>query len=155
MRRLLLAFPLLPAACAGQDVTSTLQPPGFLREAPELVREADWNAAQTVEVRLSNYAFTPGELTFRRGQPVRLVLVNDTGSDHTFESGSFFETIAVRQLSGPEGDLPGPWVEKVVVPERQTKELWFVPARYGAFRYACSMPGHAALGMKGVVNVVE
>ncbi|MGE5506855.1 MAG: hypothetical protein ACM31L_20720 [Actinomycetota bacterium] len=156
MRRLLPAAPLLAlllSACAGTDAVSTMQPPGYLRDAPDVVAGTDWSNPDTVTVRLENYAFNPDELTFLRDRATRLVLVNTTENDHSFEAKAFFQGIAVKQLVGPDGALTAPWVEKVAVPAGQTKELWFVPARYGAFHFECGVVGHSALGMHGLINV--
>jgi uncharacterized cupredoxin-like copper-binding protein len=145
---------LVLAGCAGEDRLDRLQPGGFLAEAPQMVAAADWSAPDTVSMTLSDYAFTPNHITVHRNRPTRLVLRNVADGDHTFVSDGFFKTIAVKQVSGPAGLAAGPWVEKVVVPAGQTKELWFIPATYGSWGFQCSQPGHAMLGMTGVVDVV-
>lgn len=156
MKRLaLLLLPLMLAACAGSDEFSGRMPPGFLPDAAEISNQADWSNPRVVEVQMVNYAFVPNELVFQRNQPTRLILRNTSGSDHTFVSEPFFRRIAVRQLVGAETTATVPWVEKIVVPAGQTKELWFVPARFGAFGFECTVTGHSLLGMKGVINVVE
>jgi hypothetical protein len=155
MRRLSLLLVLALAACAGDDRYSRDQPIGYLPDAGAISSQADWSNPETVEVVLVNHAFVPNELTFRRDRPTRLVLKNQSGSDHTFVSGQFLKTIAVRQLVGRDVTATTPWVEKVVIPAGETKELWFVPARYGAFPFECTVTGHALLGMKGIVNVVQ
>lgn len=161
MRRLSLlpALALAPvlalAACAGDDRYSRDQPIGFLPEAGAISSQADWSNPETVEVVLVNHAFVPNELTFHRDRPTRLVLKNQSTSDHTFVSEQFFKTIGVRQLVGRDLTATTPWVEKVVIPAGESKEVWFVPARYGAFTFECTVTGHALLGMKGVINVVQ
>lgn len=156
MKRLALLFPLLAAAaCAGPDKVSHHQPPGFLKNAREVVAQADWSNPRVVELELVNHAFRPDELTFRRGEPVRLILRNTSTSDHTFVSEPFFKGIAVLKLVTPQQTVEAPWVEKVSVEDGVVQELWFVPARYGAYRFECSVPGHALLGMTGVINVVD
>lgn len=153
MKRLVILLPLILAACAGSDQISTEQPIGFAKNAREAVEQADWSAPRIIEMRLVNHAFQPDEFTVKRGEPVRLVLVNPSTKDHTFVSKEFFKGIAVKQLTGPSGAAAGPWVEKVVVEEGTTKELWFVPLRFGSYQFECTVTGHALLGMKGVVNV--
>ncbi|MDA8232422.1 MAG: cupredoxin domain-containing protein [Magnetospirillum sp.] len=143
------------AACAGTDELSRLQPPGYIADAQQLVARADWSAPEVVTVAISDYAFTPNELTFHRDRPARLVLKNTSDTDHTFVSKGFFQAIAVERVAGPEGEKSGPYVEKIVIPAGQTKELWFIPGRYGAWTFECTRPGHALLGMTGVVNVVK
>jgi uncharacterized cupredoxin-like copper-binding protein len=151
----LLAFAAMLSACAGEDQISRYQPRGYLSDAEQISGQADWSAPDIVEMKLVNHAFVPDELTFHRNRPTRLVLVNPSKSDHTFVSEQWFPTIAVRQLVGRDVTATTPWVEKVVVPAGETKELWFIPARYGAYTFECTVPGHALLGMKGVINVVN
>lgn len=156
MKRLLAPLLLmLLAACAGEDQVSRYQPLGYLPNAAELSSQADWSMPDIVEMQLVNHAFVPNELTFHRNRPTRLILRNPSKSDHTFVSEQWFPTIAVRQLVGQDVTATTPWVEKVVVPAGETKELWFVPARYGAYTFQCTVPGHSLLGMKGVVNVTN
>lgn len=148
------ALPILLAACAGQDQVSRYQPRGYLADAAKISSDADWSSPDVVEVTLVNHAFVPNQLTFHRNKPTKLILRNQSGSDHTFVSDQWMPTIAVRQLVGRDSTATTPWVEKVVIPVGQSKELWFIPARYGAFPFECSMPGHSLLGMTGVINVV-
>lgn len=155
MKRFALALPLLLAACAGDDAVSRYQPMGFVADAERISAEADWNAAQIIELQLVNHAFVPNEFSVRRNKPVRLMLRNTSKSDHTFVSTPFFKGIAVRQLVGSGVTYTTAWVEKVVVPAGETKELWFVPTRYGAYPFECTVTGHSLLGMKGVVTVGE
>ncbi len=156
MRRLLFILPVVLglSACAGEDVVNTALPPGYLSAAPEIVAAADWSDPDTITVTLSNYEFTPSELTLHRDRATRLVLVNSTTKDHTMVAAQFFKEVAVRQLVGPTGAVPAPWVSKVVVPAGQTKEIWLVPAHYGAFRFECDVTGHSAFGMNGLINVI-
>lgn len=144
---------LLVAGCAQEDKVSRLQPVNALADAPRIVATADWSAPETVTVSLSDYKFTPDHLVFHRDRPTRLVLQNVSDGEHTFVSEGFLPTVAVKQIDGPNGSTPGPWVEQVAVPAGQTKELWFVPAKYGAWTFECTKTGHAMLGMTGVVNV--
>ncbi|HSV29811.1 MAG TPA: cupredoxin domain-containing protein [Candidatus Omnitrophota bacterium] len=155
MKRLAVILPLLLAACAGSDDISSSQPVGFVKDARQVVDQADWSNPQVVEIDMANYEFRPDEFTVRRGKPVKLVLRNVSTKDHTFVSKPFFKGIAVKQVVSNQGAVAGPYVEKIVVEENATKEVWFVPTRYGAYQFECDVTGHALLGMKGVVNVVE
>lgn len=153
-RGLPFALVLLLSACAGSDEIMTALPPGYVDNAAEIVAQADWSSPETITMTLVNYEFQPSELTFHRDRPVRLVLVNPTTTDHSMVSEQFFKDIALKQVSGGGTAVAGPWLKKVVVPAGQTKEVWFVPARYGAYSFECDVTGHAAFGMSGLVNVV-
>ncbi|MBC7908564.1 MAG: cupredoxin domain-containing protein [Rhodospirillaceae bacterium] len=153
MKRLAVLLPLVLAACAGEDQISRYQPIGYLPEAEQISSQADWSNPDVIEMQLVNHAFVPDEITVRRNRPTRLILKNPSKSDHTFVGEQFMKSIAVRQLVGRDITATTAWVEKVVVPAGETKELWFVPTRYGAFTFECTVTGHALLGMKGVINV--
>jgi uncharacterized cupredoxin-like copper-binding protein len=157
MKKIIALVLLLPlAACgAGEDKVSRLQPAGGLNNAPQIVAETDWTAPEEVRVTLSDYAFTPDHLVFHRDRATRLILQNTTDGDHSFVSEGFLRSIAVGQITGPNGVENAPWVEKIAVPAGTTRELWFVPGRFGAWTFECGVPGHALLGMKGVVDVVR
>ena len=153
MRRVLPLI-LCLSACAGSDVVSTALPPNYLKDAPEIVAAADWSAPETVTVTMADFAFRPLELNLHRDRPTRLVLANPTTRDHAIVAEQFFREVAVRQLVGPDGTTPAPWIGKVVVPAGQTREIWLVPARYGAYRFECDVTGHSALGENGLINVI-
>lgn len=155
MKKLVVILPLVLAACAGEDQISRYQPVGYLPGAEQISSQADWSNPDVVEMQLVNHAFVPNEITVRRDRPTRLILKNPSKSDHTFVGEQFFKSIAVRQLVGRDITATTAWVEKVVVPAGETKELWFVPTRYGAFTFECTVTGHALLGMQGVVNVTQ
>lgn len=149
MKRFVPWLVLMLGACAGQDEIGRLQPAGYIPDAARMVAEANWSAPETISVTLADHAFSPDQLDFHRDRPTRLVLRNATDGDHSVVSPGFFQAIAVRQL----GESAGPYVEKIVVPAGQTKEMWFVPGRYGAWRFECDVTGHALLGEKGLVNI--
>ncbi len=144
------------AACGGGgDQLGSLAPANGLPDAPRLVAEADWSAPELVTVVLADHAFRPDALVFHRDHPTRLVLQNTTDSDHTFVSTGFFQSIAVAQLVSNGTSTAGPYVESVSLPAGQTKEMWFIPARYGAWTFSCEILGHALRGETGTVNVVR
>lgn len=156
MRPVLAALSLLAlAACAGSDAVTSRLPPGFVSNAAEIVAGADWAAPEEVRVTIADHAFKPAEWTFHRDRATRLVLVNATDSDHGLAARQFFADIAVESVRGGGQTLKGPWIESLSIPAGQTKELWFVPARFGAYAFECSAIGHPSLGERGVIDVVR
>ncbi|WP_161539576.1 cupredoxin domain-containing protein [Paramagnetospirillum kuznetsovii] len=154
MRRFLLALPFALAACAGSDVISPTLPPNYLSDAPRILAATDWSNPDSVTVTMTNFEFSPSELNLRRDRAVRLVFVNPSTKDHTVVSDQFFREVATRQVVGPNGATAAPWLSKLVVPSGETKEIWLVPARYGAYHFQCDVTGHSALGMNGIINVI-
>jgi uncharacterized cupredoxin-like copper-binding protein len=157
MRRLLAALPLFLGlgGCAGSDVTHASLPPNYLASAAQIVAAADWSSPETITVTMANFEFTPSELTLRRDRPTRLVFVNPTTKDHTVVADAFFREVATHKIVGSSGAAAAPWLSKMVVPAGQTKELWLVAARYGAYRFECDVTGHSAFGMSGLINVSQ
>jgi len=154
MRRVALALTLvLLGGCAPSDEVFSRQPAGFLARAPEIVAAADWSAPETLTLRLGETGFVPAELVVHRDRPTRLVIENTTDSGHDLVAEQFFRDIAVSRLVGPQGERSVPWVETIALPAGQTRELWFIPARFGAYRFQCSRLGHAALGERGLISV--
>ncbi len=93
--------------------------------------------ARDVTVTLSEYAFTPREITVRPGERIRFVLINAGRLDHEFES-----------------DEAG--IEEVVVPPGATRRItWAAPRSPGQYRLVCDLPGHAERGMTGKIVVEE
>ena len=100
---------------------------------------------RTVEVRLSNFDYTPRTIRLAAGQPVVLRLVNSSGGGHNFAAPQFFA--AARMIDA--GPLRN---GKVEVPSRQTREVRLVPAR-GRYRLRCTHTLHTAFGMRGEIVV--
>ena len=99
---------------------------------------------QTVEVRLSNFDFTPSTIRLHAGQPVVLHLVNTAHGGHNFAAPEFFA--AASGVSGPVTD------GKVEVHGNQSVDVHVTPAR-GHYRLRCTHTMHTAFGMSGEIDV--
>lgn len=104
----------------------------------------DWAAAETIEVKLSNFAFNPARLTLHHGRPYRLRLVNAASGGHNFSAPALFTSSTLapgEQVQGRGG--------KIEVPKHEVRELRFVPLRVGTYKIKCTHFMHSGLGMKG------
>ena len=99
---------------------------------------------QTVEVRLSSFAFTPQTITLTAGRPVILHLVNSGGGGHNFSAPQFFA--AASGVSGPVNR------GAVEVPGHQSVDIRLTPAR-GSYRLRCTHTLHTSFGMTGTITV--
>ena len=99
---------------------------------------------QTVEVRLSNFDFTPSTIRLHAGQPVVLHLVNTAHGGHNFAAREFFA--AASNVSGP---VRGGAVE---VRGGQSVDVTLTPAR-GSYRLRCTHTMPSAFGMTGSIVV--
>jgi uncharacterized cupredoxin-like copper-binding protein len=145
LRRSLLAL-LLPAGCGAR----TPIVPGD--DAPRRAAAANWGAARVVTVALDDYAFRPERLELRRGQPVRLRMVNEGSRAHDFTAPAFFRSVAIR----PGDPLGTPLLVaggSVDVPAGETREVALLPLSAGEYELTCVRPLHAVLGMTGRILV--
>ena len=101
-------------------------------------------AATSVEIRLSNFDFTPSTIRLRAGQPVVLHLVNTAHGGHNFAAPEFFA--AATGVSGPVTD------GKVELRGNDSVDIHVTPAR-GHYRLRCTHSLHTAFGMTGEIDV--
>jgi uncharacterized cupredoxin-like copper-binding protein len=135
----LLASMLALGACASR--TAAPDP------MPAAAASIDWGAAKTVTVKLSDFDFVPGDLTFAAAQPVKLVLVNDGSGVHDFSAPAFFAAASLRQGSAaPAGG-------KVSVAKSRSTEIDLVPGAAAEYPLTCTEFLHDMLGMTGTITV--
>jgi uncharacterized cupredoxin-like copper-binding protein len=101
-------------------------------------------AASTVEIRLSNFDFTPNAIHLRAGQPVVLHLVNTAHGGHNFAAPEFFA--AASGVSGPVT------AGKVELHGNQSVDVHVTPTR-GQYHLRCTHTMHTAFGMTGEIDV--
>ena len=105
-------------------------------------------APGVVEVRLSNYKFTPRTIVLDHGRPYVLRLVNVAGGGHDFTAPAFF---AASNVSAPDRR----WTREgeVEVPPGQAREIHLTAPRAGTYKLKCSHSFHKMLGMSGQIVV--
>ena len=106
----------------------------------------DWSNAQTVQVVMTSYAFTPNALQFRANTPYRLHLVNNAGSGHghSFDAPELLATSVIA----PE-DQSKVVKGNIEVDGGQTVDVKFVPTKPGPYKFHCVHFLHATFGMTG------
>jgi uncharacterized cupredoxin-like copper-binding protein len=111
---------------------------------------ADWAAAQTVQVDMADFAFTPKALKFIANKPYQLRLTNKAGHGHSFDAPEFFAAVGVAredQAKVVKGEIE--------VEGGQTVDVKFVPTVSGTYKFHCSHFGHALFGMTGEAVVIQ
>lgn len=112
------------------------------------------NVTRTVAIHMTDtMRFTPGALTFKRGETVRLHIVNDGKLPHEFILGTRQEiaehTDMMRRMPGMvHADANA----VSVAPGKSADSVWKFSVA-GTFLYACLVPGHHEAGMQGIVTV--
>jgi plastocyanin len=102
----------------------------------------------TVDVRLTNFAFTPKTIHLRAGQPVMLRLINPGSHSHDFSAPEFFA--AATMASGNHAMMHHAGAFEV--PGHQTVTVELTPRR-GNYRLRCTHTFHSLLGMRGRIIV--
>ena len=103
--------------------------------------------AQTVQVHLANFDFTPPLIHMRAGRPYRLELTNDAGGAHNFSAPRFFGAARVAPR-----DLAIVSRGKVELRAGESRTVHVIPTR-GVYKVVCSHLGHAVLGMTARIVV--
>jgi uncharacterized cupredoxin-like copper-binding protein len=138
-RRLALLATLALGACATHPAT-----PDRVQPAAATI---DWTAAKTVTVQLTDFDFSPSQLTLQSGQPVKLVLTNSGSGLHDFAAPAFFAASSFRQGgTAPAGG-------KIAVAKDKTAEIDLVPGAAGQYPLECTEFLHTMLGMTGTITV--
>ena len=107
-----------------------------------------------VETENAEMLFEPSDLSFEKGETVRIVITNTGYLEHEFvldTSEEITEHKAVME-EFPEMEHDDP--NAVRLEPGETGEIVWTFANDGAFEYACLIPGHYESGMHGplVVN---
>ena len=109
----------------------------------------DWSKAKEIDVAMTDFEFTPSQLTVTAGQPVRLILTN-TGTDrHDFSAPTFFADAAFR--TGGAAPAKG----KISLAKDEKAEVDLVPGKAGQYDLDCTEFLHDLFGMTGHIAVVQ
>jgi plastocyanin len=131
---LALTLVLVSAAAQAQPPASTPAP--------------DWGEAQTIEVDLTNFAFSPARLELKPGAAYRLHFVNKTSGGHDFTAKGFFNDAVID----PE-DQAAVKDGMVMLGGNQSADVRLMAPKAGRYEARCTHLMHATLGMKGEVVV--
>ena len=102
----------------------------------------------SINITLTNYAFTPSALNLTTGTTYHLHFVNNGTKDHNFSAPEFFAASDVA----PEDQAK---VEKglVALESGQSADITLTPGRAGAFEFECTHFMHKMMGMHGTITV--
>lgn len=153
MRTLVIALTLLLAACTA-DGPPASRPGGGVAFASDRVERIDWSKAQTVEIKLDEFAFDPETLRLKADQPVKLIIRNQGRARHSFAAPDLIKASAVRSVVPAPGEtLPTVSYNEINVSPGSFKELQILPIEKGSYDLKCGIIGHSLFGMTGRVIV--
>jgi uncharacterized cupredoxin-like copper-binding protein len=109
--------------------------------------------SRTIEVEMSEMAYTPSRIEVKRGEQIRFVIRNAGKEDHEFLLATTQENLkhaeAMKKNPHMEHDDPN---GVRLAPAKSAEILWkFTHA--GTFEYSCLIPDHRDYGMVGRVMV--
>lgn len=108
----------------------------------------DWGTAPEIDVRLSNFTFTPDAIELKTGEAYRLHLVNEANGGHNFDAPQFF---AAAQLA--PSDQAKVRKGGIELKAGETADIRFVAPSPGTYKLHCSHFMHSAFGMTGEIVV--
>jgi len=107
----------------------------------------DWREAREYDVLLTSFDIQPERIELKAGEPVRLRLINQGGTAHSFSAGGFFQRSEVHRRARPL--VAG---GKVVVAPGDTTEILLVP-KAGTYRARAGNLFHRLMGMSSRIVV--
>ena len=99
-------------------------------------------------VVLSDFSFRPSQVELRAGEPVVLEFRNVSGSGHSFAAPAFFA--AARMSATSNAQVRNGRIE---VPAHSQVDVALTPPVAGQYKFKCSHPFHALMGMTGKIVV--
>lgn len=99
----------------------------------------------------------PGELNLKAGELYRLVIVNETGVNHTMAAPEFADKVLTSSLtkSPPSPDLTSMTIVTGMVMRPGERMEWnLMPVKEGTYKFGCGNPVHAAAGMEAIIHVL-
>lgn len=109
--------------------------------------------SRTIEVEMSEMAYTPARIEVKRGEQIRFLIRNVGKEDHEFLLATTEENLkhaeAMKKHPHMEHDEPN---GVRLAPNKSADILWRF-TRSGTFEYSCLIPDHRDYGMIGRVVV--
>jgi uncharacterized cupredoxin-like copper-binding protein len=125
----------------------------YVVNAADFVEAANWDTAKTVSIDMSEFAFTPKDITLEAGQPYILEVANTGTVKHEFTAGDFFRTVATRKAETAESEVKVPFFTEIEVFAGKKAELFLIPLVPGTYDLLCEIEGHYEAGMFGTITV--
>jgi uncharacterized cupredoxin-like copper-binding protein len=109
--------------------------------------------SRTIEVEMSEMAFTPSRIEVKRGEQIRFVIKNAGREDHEFLLASTEENLKHAEIMKQHPHMEHDDPNGVRLAPKQSAEIVWKFTKPGTFEYACLIPDHRDYGMVGRITV--
>ena len=109
---------------------------------------------RTVEVTMNdNMRFNPDTIDVKKGETLRLHIINKGGVVHEFVLGNKAELQEHADMMKQMPDMKHSDANAISLAGGQTGDVIWTFSKAGSFLFACLVPGHWEVGMEGHVTV--
>lgn len=115
---------------------------------PGVAQSSDWSRAETVEITMASFSYSPETIRLEHGRPYRLHFVNAAGGGHNFVAREFFDAATIA----PE-DRAKVSDGRVELAGGASVDIRLMIARPGSYEVHCSHFLHSTFGMTGAIAV--
>jgi uncharacterized cupredoxin-like copper-binding protein len=109
--------------------------------------------SRTIEIEMTEMAFTPFKLAVKRGEQIRFVIANAGKEAHEFLLATTAENLKHAEVMRKHPDMEHDDPNGVRVAPGKSAEIFWKFSKRGTFEYACLIPNHREYGMVGQVTV--
>jgi uncharacterized cupredoxin-like copper-binding protein len=109
--------------------------------------------SRTIEVEMSEMAFTPSRIKVKRGEQIRFVVRNVGSEDHEFLLATKDENLKHAELMKKNTRMEHDDPNGVRLGPKKSAEIVWKFTKAGSFEYSCLIPDHRDYGMIGHVTV--
>jgi plastocyanin len=106
----------------------------------------DWLHARDVTIVMTEYRFTPSEVSLERGVAYRMQLENRGTELHEFTAPGFLAAVELR-----DGAVLAAAKNEIVVAPRTDRAIYFVARQAGRYQLSCA--DHDWAGMVGTIVI--
>lgn len=110
-------------------------------------------ASKSINVVLTDFAFSPNTFTVPAGQPISLSITNNGAVQHSFAIMKLGSQVSGRLT---DADRPNMYWQKLAIQPGQTvSDSFTAPNDPGEYQILCEVPGHFEAGMVAKLIVVK
>lgn len=110
-------------------------------------------ASRTIEVEMTEMAFTPSRIEVNRGEQIKFVIRNVDKEDHEFLIATTEENLKHAEVMKKHPRMEHDDPNGVRLGPKKSAEILWKFTRAGTFEFACLIPDHRDYGMTGRIVV--